>query len=123
MGVQGSRGCCFYSPGLGLGVRATPERRALHPDSGRVRVLPEVGDDERVPRVGEREERKRGVTGWAEGKGKRAGGSGLWAAGNEKGKWAGLGWKREGGKEKPSHFLKQFKLFQFKFKPKDLNLN
>jgi len=50
MGVQGSRGCCFYSPGLGLGVRATPERRALHPDSGRVRVLPEVGDDGRAPR-------------------------------------------------------------------------
>ena len=34
--------------------------------------------------------------------------------------WAG---KREGEKEKPSHFLKRFKLFQFKFKPKDLNLN
>ena len=127
MGFKGSRGVAFIGAGLGLGVRATPSRggvrSVLLPDSGRVRVLPEVGDDERVPRVGERGERKRGVTGWAEGKGKRAGGGGLWAAGNEKGKWAGLGWKREGGKEKPSHFLKWFKLFQFKFKPKDLNLN
>ena len=95
--VPGVTGHCFYSTGLGLGVRATPERRALHPDSGRVRVLPEVGDDERVPRVGERGERKRGVTGWAEGKGKRAGGGGFWPAGNEKKKkgrvmgWAGKG--------------------------------
>ena len=118
MGVQGSRGCCFYSPGLGLGVRATPERRALHPDSGRVRVLPEVGDDGRAPRDRGREgagldwARRRG-TGRHEETGPREG----------KGKWAGLGWKREGEKEKPSHFLKRFKLFQFKFKPKDLNLN
>ena len=85
MGVQGVAGRCFYSTGLGLGVRATPSRggarSVLLPDSGRVRVLPEVGDDERVPRVGERGERKRGVTGWAEGKGKRAGGGGFWAAG------------------------------------------
>ena len=95
-GFQGSRGCCFYSPGLGLGVRATLERRALHPDSGRVRVLPEVRDDERVPRVGERGERKRGVTGWAEGKGKRAGGGTgwrevFWAAEREKERENGLG--------------------------------
>ena len=60
MGVQGSRRCCFYSPGLGLGVRATLERRALHPDSGRVRFLPAVRDDERVPRVGERRREGKG---------------------------------------------------------------
>ena len=51
---------------------------------GGVPARPELGDDGRVPRVGERGERKRGVTGWAEGKGKRAGGGGFWPAGNEK---------------------------------------
>ena len=133
MGVQGSRGCCFYSPGLGLGVRATLERRALHPDSGRVRVLPEVGDDERVPRVGEREERKRGVTGWAEGKGKRAGGGGFWAAGNEKREREsdGLGWKGSRGKEKVFHFQKriqalskqiQTQRFEFKLNNKQIKM-
>ena len=124
--VPGVTGHCFYSTGLGLGVRATPERRALHPDSGRVRVLPEVGDDERVPRVGERGERKRGVTGWAEGKGKRAGGGGFWPTGNKKREREsdGLGWKGSRGKEKVFHFQKKgFKHFQFKFKLKDLNLS
>ena len=120
--VPGGAGCCFYRPGLALGVRATPSRggarSVLLPDSGRVRVLPEVGDDGRAPRDRGREgagldwARRRG-TGRREETGPREG----------KGKWAGLGWKREGGKEKPSHFLKRFKLFQFKFKPKDLNLN
>ena len=107
-GFQGSRGVAFIGAELALGVRATPSRggarSVLLPDSGRVRVLPEVWDDERVPRVGEREERKRGVTGWAEGKGKRAGGGGLWAAGNEKGKWdagwAGTNKKKETGRRK-----------------------
>ena len=28
LGFQGSRGRCFYRPGLGLGVRATPSRGA-----------------------------------------------------------------------------------------------
>jgi len=101
-------------------MRATPRprRHVLLPDSGRVRVLPEVGDDGRAPRDRGREgvgldwARRRG-TGRREETGPREG----------KGKWAGLGWKREGEKEKPSHFLKRFKLFQFKFKPKDLNLN
>jgi len=107
--VPGVTGHCFYSTGLGLGVRATPERRALHPDSGRVRVLPEVGDDERVPRVGERGERKRGVTGWAEGKGKRAGGGGFWPTGNKKREREsdGLGWKGSRRKEKVFHFQKR----------------
>ena len=121
-GFQGSRGVAFIGAELALGVRATPSRggarSVLLPDSGRVRVLPEVGDDGRAPRDRGREgagldwARRRG-TGRREETGPREG----------KGKWAGLGWKREGGKEKPSHFLKQFKLFQFKFKPKDLNLN
>ena len=58
-------------------MRATLGRRTLHPDSGRVRVLPEVGDDERVPHVGERRR---------EGKGDGLGGERKWAAG--KGFWA-----------------------------------
>ena len=108
-GFQGSRGVAFIGAELALGVRATPERRALHPDSGRVRVLPEVGDDERVPRVGERGERKRGVTGWAEGKGKRAGGGGFWPTGNKKREREsdGLGWKGSRRKEKVFHFQKR----------------
>jgi len=127
--VPGVTGHCFYSTGLGLGVRATPSqggaRSVLLPDSGRVRVLPEVGDDERVPRVGERGERKRGVTGWAEGKGKRAGGGGFWPAGNEKEKGRVMGWagKGLGERKKFSIFRKGFKHFQFKFKLKDLNLS
>ena len=93
VGSRGSRGVAFIGAERGLGVRATPSRggarSVLLPDSGRVRVLPEVGDDERVPRVGERGERKRGVTGWAEGKGKRAGGGGFWAAGKVLGRGEG----------------------------------
>ena len=81
MGVQGSRGCCFYSPGLGLGVRATPERRALHPDSGRVRVLLEVRDDERVPRIGERRR---------EGKGDGLGRERKWAGARKMGRGKGF---------------------------------
>ena len=67
--VPGVAGRCFYSTGLGLGVRATPSRggarSVLLPDSGRVRVLHEVGDDELVPRVGERRREGR----WSDGLG------------------------------------------------------
>ena len=41
-------------------MRATLGRRALHPDSGRVRVVHEVGDVERVPHVGERRREGKG---------------------------------------------------------------
>jgi len=101
--VPGVAGRCFYSTGLGLGVRATPSRggarSVLLPDSGRVRVLPEVGDDGRAPRDRGREgagldwARRRG-TGRREETGPREG----------KGKWAGLGWKREREKEKAFSF-------------------
>ena len=135
VGSRGSRGVAFIGAERGLGVRATPSRggtrSVLLPDSGRVRVLPEVGDDERVPRVGERGERKRGVTGWAEGKRKRAGGGGFWPAGNEKEKREsdGLGWKGSRGKEKVFHFQKriqalsiqiQTQRFEFKLNNKQI---
>jgi len=54
VGSRGSRGVAFIGAERGLGVRATPSRggarSVLLPDSGRVRVLPEVGDDGRAPR-------------------------------------------------------------------------
>jgi len=122
------RGACFYRGGAG-------PWRAGHAESegacsgartrGGVPARPELGDDGRVPRVGERGERKRGVTGWAEGKGKRAGGGGFWPAGNEKEKGRVMGWagKGLGERKKFSIFKKGFKHFQFKFKLKDLNLS
>ena len=91
VGSRGSRGVAFIGAERGLGVRATPSRggarSVLLPDSGRVRVLPEVGDDGRAPRDRGREgagpdwARRRGTgrrkeTGprkrfWAAGRGKR----------------------------------------------------
>ena len=108
--VPGVAGRCFYRGG------AWPWR-AGHAESegacsgartrGGVPARPELGDDGRVPRVGERGERKRGVTGWAEGKGKRAGGGGFWPAGNEKEKGRVMGWAGKGLGER-----KKFSIFK-----------
>ena len=116
MGVQGVAGRCFYSTGLGLGVRATPSRggarSVLLPDSGRVRVLPEVGDDGRAPRDRGRE-----------GAGPDWPGGGERAGARKPGHGKGSGPRGEGKRKSPFHFLKQIKLFQFKFKHKDSNLS
>ena len=111
--VPGGAGCCFYRPGLALGVRATPSRggarSVLLPDSGRVRVLPEVGDDGRAPR-------DRGREGAGPGGGERAGA-------RKPGHGKGSGPRGEGKRKSPFHFLKQIKLFQFKIKQKDSKLS
>ena len=89
-------------------MRAKLGRRALHPDSGRVRVLPEVGDDERVPHVGERRGEGKGDGLGRERKcaGARKMGRGkgfLGRGGKEKKKE--MGWaEREGEREKVLHF-------------------
>ena len=62
--------------------------------------------------------RKRGVTGWAEGKGKRAGGGGFWAAGNEKEKGRGMGWAGKGLGER-----EEFSIFQNDSNTFNLNSN
>ena len=145
-GFKGVAGLAFIGAERGLGVRATPSRRGARSGArtrGGVPARPELGDDGRVPRVRERKRKERPALtgprdGRREGNGPR----------KEKGRWAGLGWKkgsgpagkkllgcgvkkkkaemgwaeRVGEREKTFHFPKRFKHFQIKFKLKDLNL-